>query len=573
MRKITKLILLTIMTILLGVSFVRAEETISKSKTATELDGNFDTKITLSLNPKKEEAREMDIILMVDADAIRNNKGKNFIKESYTLIEKLNNNESVKANIAIVAYGFDSTKVMDFTDSKEITGIEYLDAKIAAKADWYNANYVHSNLQKGLIFAKDMLDNSESNAAVEDKKIILLSDGGHFTYNNANGETASAIWRAAENSFYSMGNMDGNGDVGSASRQTKMVQYVAEFNNDYGAAFAKLYSEYDDIDAFAQKQFIYGVDSGAYNDQIIAKINSGELTVYRNSADVENLTNYPYTSMEIGTVEAAKMIKNIKAEGYQIYTVGYIYPWGFNDTLDGLWCPIFAGPSYGFLKWLENETTAYIENTKEISTDLYDEIFEEINSELFPTVEKNTYLIDEMGFGKYSDGSDYDFDFVNELEEMSISVDGEVLGAVKINDNTYGFGPDETSADGYKFIVIYYKDGISGVTSNECLKIAINTDIKGGVPIDIEYHERLTEETRKEDTGLYDSLNTSNSTVIYLVNGVSESFGIPQVSYAVAAANPNTRDVIITNAIILVLSFIAFIGIWSLKKNTKQYYM
>ncbi len=568
MKKIYRIIVFTFITIFIGLISVNADDLISKSKTATDLDSDFDTKITLELNPRKEEIRQMDIVLMVDADAIRGAKGKNFIKESSTLIQRVNENAYLKANIAIVAYGFESTIVMDLTDSEEITGTDYLDAKIAAKSDWYNNNYVQSNLQKGLLLAKDILDNSSSGAKDKDKAIILLSDGGHFTYNNADGETASAIYRSSERSFMTMGNMDSNGDVGNKNRETKMTQYVAQANGDYVKAFEKLLGEYETIDAIAKGNYRYGVDSGQYNDDIIAKINSGELTtVYSSVADVENLSKYPYTGMEIGTVEAAHTIQNIK-EKYSFYGIGYIYPWGFDDSLEGLWYRLLAYPSYSFVKWLSNTSSFYLEETKEISSARYDELFNKIYEEMNPIIERETYLIDEMGFGKYPDGSDYDFDFVNELEKLSISVDGEVLGAVKINDSTYGFGEDTTLPEGYKFILTYYENGITGITENECLKIAINQDIKDGAPIEISYHEVLKEETRKEDFGVYKNLKTSNSTILYLVNGVTESFSIPQVSYEVKAPNPNTKDIIITYLVLLVASLTTLISLIYLKRKT-----
>ena len=52
--------------------------------------------------------------------------------------------------------------------------------------------------------------------------------------------------------------------------------------------------------------------------------------------------------------------------------------------------------------------------------DIVEEIFGDIELEMFPKVEKDTYLIDEIGFGKYKDGSDYDFEFVNDISKKKI---------------------------------------------------------------------------------------------------------------------------------------------------------
>ena len=571
MKNIKKLFILLIVVMMAVVTIiptVKADE-VEKDKTATGLDKDFDTTITLTLNPKKEETRIIDIVLVAEGNALSGSTGQDFIKEASVLINNLNARDNIQANIAIVVYGVDGAVIMDLTDSANITK-DYLANKLTEQVSKINANKTYSNLQNGLRVTKDVLDNSNTGSNKADRYVILLSDGSHFTYNNGKQDpdthvyqTASAIYKASSTTFYSMGNMDVNGDVGAANRDTKSTLYLVESNGDYGAAFDLLMAEYESVHAQALKGYDYFHKDATEINELAAQ---GNVALYSSSAQIDNLETYPYTSNEIGTVEAAHAAEEIKDEGYNIFTIGYLYEWGFDDDTSTYILKLLAIPSYGFVKWMGNLGPTYVEDTKSISAGRFDEIYGDLETEMFPKVEKDTYLIDEMGFGKYKDGSDYDFEFVNDVDKLTIKVGTRVLGAVKISDNVYGFGEDDSLSEGYQFILTYYKDGIDGITDNECIKIEVNEDIKGGEPIEIEYHEVLGVSSRKSDPGAYADLNVSNSTIMFLANGERETFDNPKVSYQVRK-NPNTTDKILIYGAFLAMSLLLVLVLANVKKQ------
>ena len=565
MKNIKKLFIILIITMLAVVTViptVKADE-VAKEKTATQLNKDFDTTITLTLNPKTEETRIVDIVLVVDGAALNGTTGKDFVKESYKLVENLNARDNIQANLGIVIYGLQGHVMMGLTDTKDITSMDYLNDKIDESTDAINANKTHSNLQMGLILTKDILDHSDTGSEISDRYVILLTDGGHFTYNNGDFVTASAVYKVSSSTYLSMGNMDANGDVGNGGREIASTYYLAENNNDYGAAFGKLMEEYDSVHAEALKGYDYLNKDGAEIETLAAQ---GKVALYSSSAQVNNLATYPYTSNEIGCVEAAHEAEIIKNAGYNIFTIGYLYEWGFDDDTSTYILKLLAIPSYGFVNWMGNISTVYVEDTKSISAARFDEIFGDIELEMFPKVEKDTYLIDEIGFGKYKDGSDYDFEFVNDISKLSITVGGQVLGATKIRDNVYGFGEDASLPDGYQFVLTYYPEGIEGITSNECIKLDVNDDIKGGEPIDIQYHEVLGVSSRRSDPGEYANLNVSNSTIVFLANGTSEEFDIPTVSYDVRK-NPDTADKVLIYSAFLGMSLLLVLVLVNVKKH------
>ena len=96
--------------------------------------------------------------------------------------------------------------------------------------------------------------------------------------------------------------------------------------------------------------------------------------------------------------------------------------------------------------------------------------------------------------------------------------------------------------------------------------MVVNEDIKGGEPIEIEYHEVLGVSSRKSDPGAYADLNVSNSTIMFLANGERETFDNPKVSYQVRK-NPNTTDKILIYGAFLAMSLLLVLVLANVKKQ------
>lgn len=537
-----------------------AASSLDIKKSATNLDSNFDTKITLEILKNNEYRKMVDIVFVIDALTINYDVGNNMIDKAYEFISNMKNYSNTSCNYAIVVYGLDSATIMNLTNGSNITSKDFITDKIATASSWINSHKSGSNLQNGLLRAKDILDNSSTGSTKQNRYIIELTDGSHYAYDNANGETSNSVYKLSSTTYLYMGNMDSNGDVGNAGRETKSVAFYNE-ENDYKKAFTKLYSENDIVKKYADKGYkMSSMDISEINDLE----SQGLVSVYSSAAEVNNIDIYPYTNNEISTVMAARTLEEIKNEKYGIFTIGYLYEWGFNDD-DSFILKLLGIPSRGFVNWTSNVGKLYMENSKTISASKFEEIFSDIGD----TIHKNAslYIADEIGFGTYDDGTDYDFEFVNDLKKIDISVNDTKLDKEKINENVYGFGKDSNLSEGYKFILEYYPDGLSGISDNEHYRLTANYEFSTSDKVKLEYHEILTENTRKIDDGSsgLTELNVGNNIIIYDGENttVINQEETPKISYVIGTniiENPQTGDNIYAKINMLVLSLFGLAG-------------
>lgn len=178
--------------------------------------------------------------------------------------------------------------------------------------------------------------------------------------------------------------------------------------------------------------------------------------------------------------------------------------------------------------------------------------FADIADSLVYLVDAGSRLEDYMG---YVEGS-YDFDFVNDVDKLLVTVNGAALDKTKLDDNTYGFGRREAAVqaaivDGncknYRFVLKY----MPGEKGGEHFVFFINEAITKEYPVQLTYTVKLTNPKTASGTygqfdadgsKKYDGLYTNNSATLYPVdsNGVSglpESFGKPTVSYTVSGGS------------------------------------
>ena len=142
--------------------------------------------------------------------------------------------------------------------------------------------------------------------------------------------------------------------------------------------------------------------------------------------------------------------------------------------------------------------------------------------------------------------NDYNFDFVNELDKIKLTVGGAELPAVQIDSNTYVFGASNGSSDGktYPFVVTYVK---GNGAEEEHFVWNINVPVTIDSAVQLTYTVRLN--NPKTETGSYgkydkdgsqgyEGLYTNNSATLFPVDskgneGASEEFNKPTVSYTV----------------------------------------
>ena len=140
--------------------------TISKSKTATNLDSNYESKVTLSL-PSAEEKLDSDIVFVVD-------KSESSEKESaLSMLDAIRNqiDEGTKVNVGVVTFNTVATQ----------NGFFDLNADYKAIKEKFDAPAISgTNLHAGILVGVDMLNKSSTDN--NRKYLIVISDGITYTY-------------------------------------------------------------------------------------------------------------------------------------------------------------------------------------------------------------------------------------------------------------------------------------------------------------------------------------------------------------------------------------------------------
>ena len=190
--------------------------------------------------------------------------------------------------------------------------------------------------------------------------------------------------------------------------------------------------------------------------------------------------------------------------------------------------------------------------------------FTDIQNDIYYLLDKGSYVVDEIGSGTDNKSNGYDFDFVNDIDRLALTVDGEVLDKTELIDpsfndpyitSAYGFGfNDAANADesAYYFVLKYYAKGQDGA-SDECFVWEINVPVSNFAPVQLTYTVKLTNPQTAEGTyGQYDAdgsenysgLYTNNSATLYPVDsnsrpGQPENFRRPTVSYTIHTSRPD----------------------------------
>ena len=190
--------------------------------------------------------------------------------------------------------------------------------------------------------------------------------------------------------------------------------------------------------------------------------------------------------------------------------------------------------------------------------------FADIQNDIYYLLDKGSYVVDEIGSGTDNKSNGYDFDFVNDIDRLALTVGGEVLDKTELIDpsfsdpyitSAYGFGfNDAANADesAYYFVLKYYAKGQDGA-SDECFVWEINVPVSNFAPVQLTYTVKLTNPQTAEGTygqydadgsKNYDGLYTNNSATLYPVDsnsrpGQPENFRRPTVSYTIQTSRPD----------------------------------
>lgn len=493
---------------------------LSKDKTATALDSNYNSKVTLSL-PAGDYPQTVDVVFTVDCTSVLFYNYTGIIKEIEKIADELAGKD-INLNVGLVGFGHESKVYLPLTNITEENVdavMEEVKTTISNDGDWLRNNG-GTNIQKGILTGRKLLDNSNTGALPNDQYFILMTDGAGFWYNNANGETVCTAHRGDSNQ--SLGNMDANKDVGGPTRindsmylrAVKKGKTFGDFIAEQGAA----------IEKSAERSL---TTEGAKS--------AGELAY--TTQDVQNYDVYPYLNMERGTYFAAKALQEVAAEGYSVITIGYNYNKFGLTSLNAV--------SKGFREWTAEVGSYYTASMFNVQ-----DAFEDVRDEMIYLLDAGSQVVDIIGQGKDDKGNDYNFDVAN-LDNMTITVGGVELNKVKIQSEefpgstTYGFFEGEIADDNYDFVVTYYPDGVADADgeTREHFVWSINTPVSKYAPAQFSYDVHLTNPQKakgeyKVETNVEAVLTPvdSNGTV-----GSTETFPVPELTYEVKGGGSTTE--------------------------------
>lgn len=458
---------------------VQPDGNIEKSKTATELNKNDETTVTLKIGAG-QETTVSDVVFVLDYST------STYVRdEALAMLEELYKNaENHIIKVGIINFHTQADVKMELTELNS-DSYEAIKEKIA-----YERQNGGTNMPDGLDAAFKMLE-ADKDVDNGSKHVVLVSDG--LTYQWGHDPVKGV---------YTLTNI-GTKEEGKACDPVDTIKYGYYKNN---------------FDEFKQNVYdgilIPGTDK--YNSNNIESKVKNTLEYEADYGDASNVipndkVGSTVTTFEVSAVKSAELWQQMKNSGYNLYVFGderqvangYVHGLSFMNSLS----LISGEESYSqFLSVNEDEIDGLFDNVK--SSILYD-----------------------IAEGTVTDVIGKDFDLIG-LDTFKLTVgDKEMKVTIDEKNNAVYFGDAENNEYPY---VVKYTAG-----ENEQFKWEINVPVETAKPIQLSYDLKLV--NKSQDPGTYETFTNENAVLDYTSsNGStgSEEFSKPTVSYTVAAADP-----------------------------------
>ncbi len=485
---------------------------LSKSKEATNLDSNFESRVTLSL-PADDYKGNLDVVFVMDGST--STDASDLAKDATNLLKELTEYKNLNVKVGVVIFGgsvpilYTSEELMSLADEENITKLTDV---ITDRSYDSASGRSGSNLQAGVKNAQSMLD-ADTEVENSDKYMILLTDGGARMWVNDEGLSMSQGYT-----------VNGGTDVWWGQNQDFASRYIEQRNPRELRTFEEVWQA--------------GNTNADFTKYAMTQEESKKEDAYKNAATLEiacNSDDY-YTSLEASTYYAATSIVE-SSEKCHVIWVDYPYHSG-----------TYAEYTNSFKNWLaDNKYVTRYDSQDQQSGD----IFADVKDQLIYLLDAGTTVVDYMG---YVEG-DYNLDFVNKIDTLVLTVDGETKPVTQLSDNSYGFG-DKLDNGKYEYELTYYaaNDG------EEYFQWDINVPVRKDIPVKLTYTVKLVNPKTASGTyGVYDrygenndgsakyDLYTNNKATLNPVDsngkaGNSQDFQKPTVSYVVESKVPSTGD-------------------------------
>ena len=477
---------------------------VSKSKEATNLDKNYESRVTLSL-PSAEENLVSDVVFVLDGSDSAN---ADVVNESLSLLTELQKSASdsgAAVNVCVVKFKRQAFKSAWFDLSKD-----YEQIKKAMETKYSGGTNIHA----GLLAGKEALEE-HTNVAKERKYLILVSDGSTYLYSkDGNWESDTPFTR----SYYTRDNYQNY--AGSFNDQGLYNPSIVSAATGYDSRNISRPTQTAEVAAWQE----YLNDVKERNETVNSEGNTGDYYDYHCNYDLnfnqgipsEDFKSQPCeprtaNNRDMAFYYADQVWQQIKNAGYNAYSIA---------EEDGMAGAGNADDSHCFMNYLNEGAILN---------------FSDIKKEIICALGAGSTVEDEIG-------SDFDF---GGLDSVTLKVGSETLtGNIEGNTVTFRHGDNEKA-----YVVTYASD-------SDAFKWEINENVSNFARVQLTYTVKLVKpETTPGTYGKYDkygndndgsasfSLYTNNWATLHPVDsngkkGIPEDFKKPTVSYEV----PPTPD-------------------------------
>lgn len=530
---------------------------ISKSKSATELDENFESKVTLSL-PSAEEELASDVVFVIDksTSSTQLNGISDTIEALWTQVQ----GTDAKVKVGIVVFNKEDTVLVPLTELTE-QSVE----DIVYKVENFNISG-GTNMHAGLEAAKNMLEE-DSDVDNSRKYMILITDGITYIFDDENGAATGIYTTAYEANAKNVlikYNMTADAWIQKYNYGMSLKD-ITEKDNDVEAVSAFL-NQVESLVAKDEGKYYQPYDSGYYGNDNTLVLFNGETGEVNNEIipEVTLVSNYSNLDeiLDKDTFEKLAGERAVQDFAYDhannVETALYLAAQTFEEMCSEYNCYVVkrVDDNGNTVTNADYPWGAEFVNYLQAFSDNGDVSFEEIQKDLNYLVDSGSSVVDVIGYGVDENGNDYNFDFINDADKLTLTVGQEEYKAVELaadGTGTARYGFKSNGSDGYDYTVTYYANGQNG-NSDECFVWEINVPVSNFAPVQLTYAVKLTNpQTTPGTYGIYDErgegnyagLYTNNSATLYPVDsnkvpGEPETFAKPTVSYTVPESTTPT---------------------------------
>ena len=453
-------------------------------KTATALDENLETKVTLSF-PGQREAEPADVVFVLDKSGA--SAQTDIFKQAKAFLEEINQKakaDGLNIKVGVVLFNKMGNVQLPLTDVA--TG--YDDILNAMNSSVRSG----TNMDAGLLAAKSILD-ADTAVKAENKHVILISDGATYLYCK-NGDFTKPYTR-------SFGSVEGGRNMMGGIWEWQSREYHTDnawkkFSDGSNFIFSQAMKSPEKLGeylAYYRGQYENSDKNWAQYDYEYTDAAANNGTTNPIPVDVTAPCN-----IDVAFWSTDDTFQSMVKVGYDMN----VY---YKNAAD------FDGQV--FLKYLVRNS-----NNGELNTD-----FDKLKAKLVDKIAAGSTVEDTIGAN---------FDFVNDPAKISLTANDEKLSPEKIDATTYGFGK---KSDGTYRFTLKYQAG-----ENEKLILTLNEAAAPSRPVVLEYSELLVNKPTEPGTH---ALKVNESAVLHPIdgNGVAGEayeFPVPTVDYTVAKPDP-----------------------------------